>query len=231
VTIYSYLTASWSPDARFSPSANSLARIVSASRTVRVPAGRRIFRQGDPADGCYLIIEGAVKVTVPSISGQETLLAILTKGDIFGEMALLDQLPRSATVTTLRACELCHISAELFDRLAEADAEIARQLLRVIAGRLRAGNHVSALHHLPLRMRLAGAFVHLAQTFGQVLPDGRTLIRQKISQAELGHMIGAARENVNRQLAEWRRDGLLTRISGYYCLESRSAFEDFARGA
>jgi CRP-like cAMP-binding protein len=55
------------------------------------------------------------------------------------------------------------------------------------------------------------------------------LIRQKLSQAELGRMIGAARENVNRQLAEWRRDRLLSRVSGYYCLEDPSALEPLAR--
>ena len=55
------------------------------------------------------------------------------------------------------------------------------------------------------------------------------LIRQKVSQSDLGHMIGAARENVNRQLTDWRRSRLLSRISGYYCLERPAEFEDIAR--
>jgi CRP-like cAMP-binding protein len=61
------------------------------------------------------------------------------------------------------------------------------------------------------------------------LPDGRILIRQKISQSELGQMVGATRENVNRQLTEWRRQRLLSRIGGYYCLVSASAFEPLGR--
>jgi CRP-like cAMP-binding protein len=79
--------------------ARSLAQIVAASRVLRVPAGRKIFRKGDPGDGCYFILEGAVKVTLPMDAGQEVLLAILGRGDVVGEMALLDGLPRSATVT------------------------------------------------------------------------------------------------------------------------------------
>lgn len=203
--------------------------IASIARIVRIPTGRRVFSKGDPGDGCYILINGAVKVTLPSTGGQETLLAILGKGEVFGEMALLDRLPRSATVTALRPCELYHIGPDTFDRLTAADAQLARQLLRVIASRLRAGNEAHALHLMPLRVRLARAFLHLAQTFGECLPDQRMLIRQKVSQSDLGHMIGAARENVNRQLTDWRRSRLLSRISGYYCLERPAEFEDIAR--
>ena len=208
----------------------TLARVAAASRTLRVPAGRTIFRKGDPGDGCYLILEGALKVTLSPSGGQEVLLAILGRGDVVGEMALLDNLPRSATVTAARTSELCCLSPSTFARLAQTDAEIARQLLRVVTARLRAGNEAYALHHMSLRVRIAGALQHLALRFGERLPDGRILIRQKVSQAELGQMVGAARENVNRQLTEWRRDRLLSRINGYYCLESPSAIEQLAQG-
>jgi CRP-like cAMP-binding protein len=72
--------------------------------------------------------------------------------------------------------------------------------------------------------------LQLARSCGEELPDRRILIRQKVSQAELGSMIGAARENVNRQLGKWSRRRLLTRISGYYCLEDPAALEPLARG-
>jgi CRP-like cAMP-binding protein len=201
----------------------SLASLAEGTQVLHVAAGRTIFRKGDAANGCYLVLEGAVKVTSPAPGGQETLLAILGKGDLVGEMALLDGLPRSATVTAIRASALRHISAYIFDRLSRADIELARQLLRVMAARLRQRNEAQALQQAPLRVRLARTFVHLAERFGEGLPDGRTLIRLKVSQADLGHMVGAARENVNRQLTEWRRDGVLARISGYYCLNDREA--------
>jgi CRP-like cAMP-binding protein len=218
----------WSALGGLSP--QSLAGIAAAARVLGVPAGHTIFRKGDPANGCYLILDGAVKVTLPAACGQDTLLAILGKGDLVGEMALLDRLPRSATVTAIKACQLSYISTVTFDRLARGDIELHRQLLRLLTARLRAGNEAHMLQQMPLRVRLARTFVHLARNFGEPLPDRRVLIRQKVSQAELGHMVGAARENINRQLTEWRRGRLLSRISGYYCLENPSAFEPLARG-
>jgi CRP-like cAMP-binding protein len=207
-----------------------LASLTAASLTLKVPAGRVVFRKGDPANGCYLIVNGAVKVTLPAAGGQEALLAILSKGDIVGEMALLDRQPRSATVAAVRPCELSYISTAAFDRLAQTDIEVHRQLLRVMTARLRASNETHTLQHMPLRVRLARTILRLAQTFGEPLPGRRILIRQKVSQLELGHMAGAARENVNRQLTEWRAGRLLTRIGGYYCLESPADFELLARG-
>jgi CRP-like cAMP-binding protein len=99
-----------------------------------------------------------------------------------------------------------------------------------MTARLRASNETHTLQHMPLRVRLARTLLRLAKTFGEPLPGGRILIRQKISQLELGHMVGAARENVNRQLTDWRTGRLLSRIGGYYCLESLSAFELLADG-
>jgi CRP-like cAMP-binding protein len=210
--------------------AESLSSLAAAALTIKMPAGRVLSRKGDPANGCYLILEGAVKVTLPSAGGQEALLAILSKGDIVGEMALIDRQPRSATVTAVRPCELSYISTVAFDRLAQTDIEMHRQLLRVVTQRLRASDETHAFPHMPLRVRLARTLLGLAQTFGEPLPGERILIRQKVSQVELGSMAGAARENVNRQLAEWRARRLLSRIGGYYCLDSPASFELLARG-
>jgi CRP-like cAMP-binding protein len=209
---------------------DGLDTIARASRIARMPQGAVLFRQGDASDGCYLILSGAVKVLLSEPEGQQSLLAILGQGDIVGEMALIDRLPRSATVMALKGCELCHLNAAAFDRLVSTDIAVYRQLLCVLSARLRAGNERHATQRMALSGRLARAFLRLAATCGEQLPDRRVLIRQRVSQAELGHLIGAARENVNRQLAEWRRHRLLSRISGYYCLEDPAALEPLARG-
>jgi CRP/FNR family transcriptional regulator, cyclic AMP receptor protein len=190
-----------------------------------------VFREGDAPEGCYLILKGAVKVSVYEPDGQQSLLAILGQGDVVGEMALLDRQPRSATVTALKGCELCHLRTAVFDRLAQSDVAVYRQLVRVLSARLRAGNERYALQRMALGGRLAKALLQLAHSCGEELPDRRILIRQKVSQEELGNMIGAARENVNRQLSEWLRSRLLSRISGYYCLEDPAALEPLARGS
>jgi CRP-like cAMP-binding protein len=204
--------------------------ILRTSRASRPKPGTVVFRAGDAADGCYLILEGAVKVSLADADGRHSLLAVLGQGDVVGEMALLDRAPRSATVTALRGCELCHLNMAAFDRLAQSDIAVYRQLLRVLSERLRAGNERYALQRTALAGRLARALLQLARSCGEELPDRRILIRQKVSQAELGSMIGAARENVNRQLGKWSRRRLLTRISGYYCLEDPAALEPLARG-
>jgi CRP-like cAMP-binding protein len=208
----------------------ALAHVAATSRLCQLPAGRVIFRKGDAADGCYLILKGAVKVSLPLADGQEALLAILGQGDVAGEMALIDDLPRSATVITAKASELWHLSRQAFDRLAHTDIAVYQQLLRLLSARLRANNERYLVQRMPLGCRLACTFLHLAQSFGEHLPDRRILIRHKVSQAELALLIGAARENVNRQLAEWRKSGLLSRISGYYCLSDASSLEPLARG-
>lgn len=210
-------------------SAHTRAKLVSASRVWRAAAGQVIFRKGDTPDGCYLILKGAVKVSLPTGDGQETLLAVLGKGDLVGEMALFDRLPRSATVTALKACELCQFGPATLEWLAKEDSAIFRQLLCVLSARVRAGNEMSHQQQMPLKIRLARTLLRLAQGFGTRLPDGRILIRQKLSQAELGCMVGAARENINRQLAQWCREKVLSRISAYYCIECRQTLERLAK--
>jgi len=209
-----------------------MASLATTAPTLKVPAGRVVFRKGDPASGCYLILNGAVKVTLPAPTrgAPEALVAILSNGDIVGEMALFDRQPRSATVTAIRPCELSHISTAAFDRLARTDIEVHREFLRVITARLRASNENHTSQHIPLRMRLARILLRLAETFGEPLPGSRILIRQRISQLELGSMAGAARENVNRQLAEWRASRLLSRIGSYYCLDDPAGLERLACG-
>ncbi|MBX9592274.1 MAG: Crp/Fnr family transcriptional regulator [Hyphomonadaceae bacterium] len=209
-------------------SADTRAKLIAASRTLRVAAGRVLFHKGDAPDCCYLILKGAVKVSLPSKDGQDTLLAVLGRGDMVGEMALLDQQPRSATVTALKSCELCQLPTTTLEWLAREDTAVFRQLLTVLSARVRASNEISHIQQMPLKARLARALLRLAQGFGERLPDGRVLIRQKLSQAELGRMVGAARENINRQVADWSKAKVLSRVSGYYCIQSLQALERLA---
>lgn len=209
-------------------SQESKARLAAAARISRVAAGRVIFRKGDTADSCYLIIGGAVKVSLISSDGQETVLAVLGKGDVVGEMALLDRLPRSATVTAIKTSELCQLTMSTLEWLAKEDSEVFRHLLCVMSARVRAGNETSHTQQLPLKTRLARALLKLAEGFGERLPDGRVLIRQKVPQAELGRMVGAARENINRQMTDWGRAKVVTRISAYYCIECPQTLERLA---
>jgi len=101
-------------------------------------------------------------------------------------------------------------------------------MLEILSTRLRTSNETATMQQLlPLRGRLARVFLRLAEGFGEPLDGGRILVRQKLTQAELGRMTGSARENVNRQLKEWMREGLVSRISSYYCIEDNEKLRQF----
>ena len=202
--------------------APDLARSLSAlARTASLAANEVLFLSGDPGDSMYAILDGSLKVAVISAEGSEQLLAILGPGHVVGEMALLDGRPRSATVQAIKASRVARIDKADFDRFAEANPGVYRHMLGLVSQRLRQANDVlAARSFLPLPGRVAVALLQLGETFGKPLPDGRLLVHYKISQADLAAMAGAARENVSRILNTWKREGIISRISGYYCINN-----------
>ncbi len=179
-----------------------------------------LFMADDPGDGLYRLDEGLLKVSIASASGAERILAILGPGSIVGDLAIIDGLPRSATVTALRDCKLRFLSRAAFEKFAAAEPAIYKYLLTVMAARLRDTDAiVAAGSFLPLKGRVARALIDLAHAFGNDVGGGRIVIRQKLSQTDLASMAGIARENVSRIMNEWIRAKVVTRLSGYCCLE------------
>ena len=139
---------------------------------------------------------------------------------------MLDGLPRSASVVTLRDSDLLFVIKVKFDDYANKHPELYQHLLMLLASRLRETNDVIAAESfLPLRGRVAVTLLELAEHFGESVGEDRIVIRQKIKQPDLAAMAGIARENLNRILTDWKRRKLVSQISGCYCLESRSALE------
>jgi len=185
-----------------------------------------LFFAGDPGDGFYLLDEGLLKISVASATGAERILAILGPGSIVGDLAIIDGLPRSATVTALRDCKLRFISRAAFEAFAGKEPTIYKHFLKVLASRLRETDLiVAAGSFLPLRGRVARALLDLANAFGHKVGGTRVVIHQKVSQTDLAAMAGIARENVSRIMNEWMRMKVITRLSGYYCLEDPAKLE------
>jgi CRP-like cAMP-binding protein len=200
------------------------------SHHVSLESNERLFQQGDPSDGCYAILEGVLKVSVTASDGQEALLAMLGAGDVIGEMGLIDAQPRSASATALKPCSLAFLASRDFKQVANANPVIYLQMLEILSDRLRASNEAATMQQLlPLRGRLARVFLRLGEGFGEPLEGGRILIRHKFTQVELARMTGSARENVNRQIKGWAREGLVRRISSYYCLEDTEKLRQFTK--
>jgi CRP/FNR family transcriptional regulator, cyclic AMP receptor protein len=179
-----------------------------------------LFLAGDPGDGFYRLDEGLLKVSIASATGAERILAILGPGSIVGDLAIIDGLPRSASVSALRDCKLRFVSRRSFEIFAGKQPEIYHTLAKILASRLRDTDQiVAAGSFLPLKGRVARALLDLAHAFGKDVGAGRVVIRQKVSQGDLAAMAGIARENVSRIMNDWMRAKIITRLSGYYCLE------------
>jgi CRP/FNR family transcriptional regulator, cyclic AMP receptor protein len=204
-----------------------LARALFANaRPVRLREGQMLFVAGDPADGCYRIDEGLLKVTAVSPSGTERILSILGSGSVVGELSMIDGGSRSAAVTAVRDSELSFVSRAGFDAFAQQHPHIYKDLMAILARRLRDTNTVvAASSFLSLKGRVAQALLSLAEAFGHDVGAGRTVIHQKFDQSDLAAMAGIARENVSRILNDWKRNAVVSRLAGYYCLESRAVLE------
>jgi CRP-like cAMP-binding protein len=196
------------------------------ARPVRLAADKVLFLAGDSGDGCYRIEDGLLKVAMMSRSGAERILSFLGPGAVVGELAIIDGRPRSASVVAVRDTTLSFLSRAAFDDFAGKHPEVYKYLLTLIASRLRETDSVVAAgSFLPLKGRVAVTLLDLAQHFGQDVGSGRIVIRQKIGQADLAAMAGIARENVSRILNDWKRRKLVSRLSGYYCLENKAQLE------
>jgi CRP-like cAMP-binding protein len=193
---------------------------------VRLRAGRILFRAGDSGNGCYRVEDGLLKVTMVSSSGAERILAFLGKGAIVGELAILDGRPRSATVVAVRDAAVSFLSNAAFEAFAQKHSELYKSLIRLLANRLReTDTTVAASSFLSLKGRMARTLLELADHFGHEVGPGRIVIRQKIKQTDLAAMAGIARENVTRILNDWERRTLISRLSGYYCVEDKAQLE------
>ncbi len=200
--------------------------LLANAKPVKLAANEILFLAGDPGDGCFRLNEGLLKVSMVSPTGAERILAILGPGSIVGDMAMIDGRPRSASVSALRDCKLSFVSRSAFEAVAEKNPEIYKHLLSLLAARLRDTDQVVAAGtFLPVKGRVARALLDLAKAFGNDVGGGRVVIRQKLSQSDVAAMAGIARENVSRILNEWMRLKLVTRLSGYYCIENKPQLE------
>jgi len=200
--------------------------LFASAKPVRLAADKVLFLAGDAGDGCYRIDEGLLKVTMVSRAGTERILAFLGPGAIVGELSIIDGRPRSAAVVAVRDAALSFLSRAAFDAFARQHPEVYKSLVTLLATRLRETDAVIAAgSFLPLRGRVAATLLELAENFGQDVGSGRIVIRQKIGQSDLAAMAGIARENVSRILNDWKRRKLVSRLSGYYCLENKAQLE------
>jgi CRP-like cAMP-binding protein len=189
----------------------ALASVAAGMRSRRFRRGEVIFHIGDPGDALFVIVSGEVKISLPSDTGDEAILATLSSGAVFGELALLDGAPRSATATALGPTETVVLPRDRFRELIATEAAVRDALLASIAGELRRlTTHVEELHFLDITGRLAARLARLAVDGG--IPngtDGSVRLRKNLTQADLAAMVGCTRQSVNKLLGQFTDDGLI----------------------
>jgi CRP/FNR family transcriptional regulator, cyclic AMP receptor protein len=189
---------------------DALDRLAASMRSRRFRRGEVIFHVGDPGDALFVIVSGEVKISLPSETGDEAILATLRPGDVFGELALLDGAPRSASASALSPTETVVLPRDRFRELIATETGVRDALLASIAGELRRlTTHVEELHFLDITGRLAARLVRLAQESGTPLADGSLRLRTNLTQGDLAAMVGCTRQSVNKLLGQFTDDGLL----------------------
>jgi CRP-like cAMP-binding protein len=168
--------------------------------------GTRIFAQGDEGDALFGVASGRVRISASASGGREVFLNIMEPGDTFGEIAVMDGLPRTANAVALDASTLIVIQRSDFLPLLEREPQLAIHLLKLLCERLRwTSELVEESAFLAGPARLAKRLLILASLHGRAARVGELELR--ISQGELARFLGVSRQAVNHHLSEWRRLG------------------------
>jgi CRP/FNR family cyclic AMP-dependent transcriptional regulator len=172
--------------------------------------GTTIFQKGDAGSSMMIVLQGGVRICSTTASGQEVTFDILGRGSVFGELALLDGQRRSADAIAINDCSLLALERRDFIPYLQLNSQVGIQLLEVLCGYVRRiSDTVEGLAFLELPSRLARLLVNLSERHGRPSPTG-VLIDLKLSQSDLGALVAASRESVNRLLRLWQEEGLVS---------------------
>lgn len=180
----------------------------------RYNKGDIIFHQGDVGTALFIVRKGEVSIRLSSPDGQEVILTLLSRGEAFGELSLLDGQPRSTDAVAREETELLSLNQEDFRRFLLERPQVPLCLLEMLAGTVR---RVTQMVHdsafLDARARLARVIVELARTQGQPVPEGGLLLPKR-TQTDLAKLCGMTRESVNRWMRFYAEERVLTYENG-----------------
>jgi CRP/FNR family cyclic AMP-dependent transcriptional regulator len=199
-------------------SAEERERLVTYMRISRFKARTTLFEKGDPGSSMMLVLRGSIKICTHSEEGKELVFRLITQGGFFGEIALLDGRERTAAAVTLEEGEMLVLERRDFIPFLERHPDACLRLMAVLCERLRTTSElVEEVLFLEGEARLAKRFVYLADKFGRDVGDG-VRIERRLSQTQLGNMVGMSRESINKQLGQWRREELVRDDDGFYTI-------------
>ncbi|MDP1716996.1 MAG: cyclic nucleotide-binding domain-containing protein [Burkholderiales bacterium] len=169
------------------------------------PRSTFILRAGEETDALYVILSGRVKVLIPDEEGHEVILTMMGPHEFFGEMGLLDDQPRSASVETLEVCDMLRFSKAGFMNCLKDNFELAMMVIRNLVRRLRdADRKIESLALIDVYGRVARLIIDMAEEI-----DGQWIVQRAPPKQEIAHMIGASREMVSRVVKDLQLKGLI----------------------
>lgn len=187
------------------------------------PANQVILLENDWGTSVYFILEGWVKIRTYNIDGKEVTLNILGKGEIFGEMAPLDEVPRSTDVITLVPTVIGNMPAQDFVQLLNTEPQSGIRLAQLMARRLRQVNRRLRLRESDSVSRVADILLFLADGQGKQGDQGIEI--PNLPHRELSSLSGLARETVTRVLSKLEKKGLIQRERDILCISNLDALE------
>lgn len=189
-------------------------------KTHTLKKGEILFRRGSEGDTLYVVRSGKIKVSLLSSSGDEVVLAIFSEYDFFGEMALLDGLPRSADASAIEPTELMLLSRDDFLAFLNSKRSAIQAVLLSLSRRLRRTDDLlQDTCFLNISGRFAKKLVELAETHGEQEGD-EVHIHLPLTQRELAGMVGATRESINKELRVLREKGLVSVQDDYIIINN-----------
>jgi CRP-like cAMP-binding protein len=202
---------------------DSLAEVLNHAVTRTHPAGRVILLENDWGGSVYFILNGWVKIRTHNVDGKEVTLNIVGKGEIVGEMAALDEVPRSTDVITLTETTIGSIPAHQFVNLLNSEPLSGVRLAQLMAKRLRQLNRRLRLREADSLSRVADTLLFLAEGQGKKSKDGITI--PNLPHRELSSISGLARETVTRSLTKLEKKGLIARNGDILCIPDLMGLE------
>ena len=180
---------------------------------VELDPGQLLFGRGDPGTDIYLVVEGRIRLSVLSVEGRELSFAHATTGDLFGEIAALDDAPRSADATAITQARLKMLPQSELQRLLLTHPAVALAAIKLLCSRLRdLSEHVEAIALHPVEIRLARLLLDMLEERAPTI--GSPSLPLDVTQGELGLLIGTTRQRANAALMALERAGAILRSEG-----------------
>ena len=182
-----------------------LRTLVSVVMHRSVPRLSIIIAEGDPIDSLYIVINGRLKVMMGEADGKEVILSIIGPGEFFGEMGLIDDSPRSASVVAIEHCELLTVSKRDFRKFIAENAEVSMTVMRGLVRRLReADRKIGSLAMLDVYGRVARLLLDMSEEV-----NGEKMITKRLPKQDIAKMVGASREMVSKVMKDLQASGYI----------------------